>query len=169
VALYVSGLVLLSLDWLANVQRLLSVVKMATVLEEYTTVSFWVKWLNTNDIHKEIIPVYGGKCLSCKGIHKCVANVSLMTKRLKRRCGCGWEYSQKTVWVFDTLVKRRDKCTNVGGVYMSRNKCLFPRFEYLMFYVLYPFENLFTDSPSYIYTHICVYTHAFLPYCPIYI
>jgi hypothetical protein len=52
-----------------NVQRLVSVVKMATVLEEYTTeeqhfpVRFlWAKGLNAKDIHKEMFPVYGGKC-----------------------------------------------------------------------------------------------------------
>jgi hypothetical protein len=55
----------------AYVQRLDSVVKMLTVLEEYTTqkqhsaVHFlWAKRLNIKDIHKEMFPVYGGKCLS---------------------------------------------------------------------------------------------------------
>jgi hypothetical protein len=37
---------------------------------------------------------------------------------------------------FDTLVKRWEKCINVGGN-MSRNEC-FPRFEYHMSYVTYP-------------------------------
>jgi hypothetical protein len=43
---------------------------MTTVLEEYTTeeqrsvVRFlWVKGLNAKDIHKEMFPVYGAKCL----------------------------------------------------------------------------------------------------------
>jgi hypothetical protein len=73
-----------------------SVVKMATAREEYTTeelcsvvLFFWAKRLNANDIKKEMFPVYGGKCLSRKGDHNSVANVSLMTKRLKRRCGSG--------------------------------------------------------------------------------
>jgi hypothetical protein len=55
----------------AHVQRLVSVVKMATVLEECSTegqrsiVRFlWKKWLYVKDIHKEMFPVYGGKCLS---------------------------------------------------------------------------------------------------------
>jgi hypothetical protein len=75
----------------AHVQSLVSVVKMATVLEEYTTedqrsiVRFlWTKGLNAKDIHKEMFPVYGGKCLSRKAVHNLVTNVSLMTKRLKR-------------------------------------------------------------------------------------
>jgi hypothetical protein len=48
---------------------------MATVLEECTieeqrsVVRFlWAKGLNTKDIHTEISPVYGGKCLSRKAV-----------------------------------------------------------------------------------------------------
>jgi hypothetical protein len=64
---------------------------MATVLEGFTTeeqlsvVRFLcAKGLNAKDIHKEIFPVYGGKCLSRKAVQNWVANVSLM-KRLKQR------------------------------------------------------------------------------------
>jgi hypothetical protein len=64
---------------------------MATVLEKCITreqrsvVRFvWAKGLNAKDIHKEMFPVYGGKCLSRKAVHNWVANVSLMTKRFKR-------------------------------------------------------------------------------------
>jgi hypothetical protein len=67
---------------------------MATMLEEYTTEeqrsimrSLWVKGINANYIHKEIFPVYSGKCLSLKAVHNREANVLLMTKRLKRKCG----------------------------------------------------------------------------------
>jgi hypothetical protein len=69
---------------------------MATVLEDCTTeeqrsvVRFlWAKGLNAKDILKAVFPVYGGKCLSRKAVHNWVTNVSLMTKRLKRRCGSG--------------------------------------------------------------------------------
>jgi hypothetical protein len=41
------------------------------------------------DIHKEMFPFYAGKRLSPEAVHNWVANVSLMTKRLKRRCGSG--------------------------------------------------------------------------------
>jgi hypothetical protein len=58
------------------VQRLVSVVKMATVFEVYITeeqssiVRFlWAKGLNTKDIHKKIFPVYGGKGLSSTEVH----------------------------------------------------------------------------------------------------
>jgi hypothetical protein len=57
-----------------HVQRLVSVIKMATVLEEYTTkehrsvllCDFVGKGLNTKDIYKKVFPVYGRKCLSRK-------------------------------------------------------------------------------------------------------
>jgi hypothetical protein len=77
----------------AHVQRLVLVVKMAIVLEEYTTeeqrsvVRFVGKRTQCKNIHKEMFPVYGGKCLSRKAVHSWVARVSLMTKRLKHRRG----------------------------------------------------------------------------------
>jgi hypothetical protein len=49
----------------------------------------WEKGLNAKDIHKEMFSVYGGKCLSRKAVHNWVANLSLMTKVLKRRCRSG--------------------------------------------------------------------------------
>jgi hypothetical protein len=70
---------------------------MTTMLEECITeellsvVRFflWAKGLNAKDIHKELFSVYGGKYLSPKAVHSWVTDVSLMTKRLKRRCGSG--------------------------------------------------------------------------------
>jgi hypothetical protein len=49
-------------------------------------VFLWARLLNAKDIHKEMFPVYGAKCLSRKSVHDCVGNVSLLTKSLKRRC-----------------------------------------------------------------------------------
>jgi hypothetical protein len=61
---------------------------MVTVIEEYNTeeqhfvVRFmWAKGLNAKDINKEMFPVYGGKCLSCKVIHHWVKKFS--QRRLK--------------------------------------------------------------------------------------
>jgi hypothetical protein len=36
----------------------------------------WAKGLNAQDIHKEMFPVYGGKCLSRKAVHNCVQKFS---------------------------------------------------------------------------------------------
>jgi hypothetical protein len=80
----------------AHVKLLVSVIKMATVLEFVLPKSsvllcifVWANGLTAKDVYKEMFPVYGGKCLSRKAAHSWVANVSLMTKRLKRRCGSG--------------------------------------------------------------------------------
>jgi hypothetical protein len=52
---------------------------MATVLEGCTAEEqlsvlrfLWVKGLSANDIHKEMFPVYGGKCLSRIAVRKWV-------------------------------------------------------------------------------------------------
>jgi hypothetical protein len=39
-------------------------------------VFLWAKYLNAKDIHKEMFPVYGGMCLSCKAVHKWVEKFS---------------------------------------------------------------------------------------------
>jgi hypothetical protein len=77
----------------AHVQRLVSAVEMATVLEVCITEEqrsllrlLCAEGLNAKDIHKEMFPVYGEKCLSRKALYNRVAKVSLMTKRLKQRC-----------------------------------------------------------------------------------
>jgi hypothetical protein len=56
---------------------------MATVLDVCTTeeqrsvVRFlWAKGPNTNNIHKEMFPVYGRKCLSRKAVHNWVKKFS---------------------------------------------------------------------------------------------
>jgi hypothetical protein len=46
----------------------------------------------------KMFPVHGGNCLSRKAVYNWVENVSLMTKRLKRRCRSSWDnwYSDGT-------------------------------------------------------------------------
>jgi hypothetical protein len=96
---------------------------MSTVLEEYireeqrSLVPFlWEEGLNTKDIHKAMFPVYDGKCLSHKAVQNRVADISLMTKRLKRRCESGRDKQTD----FNTLVKRWDKCISVCGGYVEK-------------------------------------------------
>jgi hypothetical protein len=68
----------------AHVQRLVSVVKMEIVNEEYYTEEqhpvvrsfLWEKGLNAKDINKEMLPVDGGKCLSRKAVHNWIENFS---------------------------------------------------------------------------------------------
>jgi hypothetical protein len=60
-----------------HVQRLVSVIKIATTEEQCPLVHFlWAEGLNAEDIHKEIIPVYVGKCLLRKGLHNWVEKFS---------------------------------------------------------------------------------------------
>jgi hypothetical protein len=66
-----------------HVHRLVSVVKMATVLEDCTNeehcsvVRFLrAKRLNAKVVHKEMLLVYCGKCLSRKAVHNWVEKFS---------------------------------------------------------------------------------------------
>jgi hypothetical protein len=67
----------------AHVQRLVSVVKIATVLE-YTTeeqrsgvLVLWTEGLGAMDIHEEMFHVHGERYLSRKAVHNWVSNVFL--------------------------------------------------------------------------------------------
>jgi hypothetical protein len=106
----------------------------------------WTKGLNVKDVHKEMFPVYGGKCLSCKVVHICVTDVSLMTKRLNRRCGSGWDISQNTAF------RRTGKA--MGQVCqcwwrISREINVFFSGSNITCFTFY-IRDLFTDSTSYI-------------------
>jgi hypothetical protein len=139
-----------------HVQKFVSIVKMATMLEEYTTeeeqssvVYFvWAKGLNTKDIHKEMFPVYGGKCLSCKAVHK------LIEKRGKRFADDEEVETGVRKWLrqlsedfyavsFDALVKRWDKCISVGGGYVE-NFFFQVRLSHVLRFI--SICDLFTDS-----------------------
>jgi hypothetical protein len=74
-------------------------------------VFLWAKGLNAKDIHKEMFPVYGGKCLSREAVHSCVE------KRDKRFAEDEEVETEMRKWVrqqskdfcaagFDALVKR---------------------------------------------------------------
>jgi transposase len=67
----------------AHAQRLVSIVKMVIMLEEYSTeeqhsvVCFLLaEGLNAKHIHKEMFPVYSGKYLLCKAVHNWVEKFS---------------------------------------------------------------------------------------------
>jgi hypothetical protein len=104
-----------------HVQKLVSVVKMATVLQEYTSeerssaVCFlWAKGLNAKDIHKEICPVYGGKCFSCKVVHSLVEKFSQGRSKVADDVRPGAEVAETTVCGF----RRTGKA--MGQVYLIR-------------------------------------------------
>jgi hypothetical protein len=109
------------------------------------------KGLSAKNIHKEMFPVYGGKCLSRKAVHSSVEkrgehfadNEEIETEVRK------WLRQQSNDFYaagFDALVKRWAKCINVGGGYVE--KYFFFRFEYhTFFYVLYPFVTYLLTLP----------------------
>jgi hypothetical protein len=83
---------------------------------------FWAKGLNTKDIHKEMFPVYGGGCrikrftTGSKNFFKDVRKSQIMPDQV-------WKFlrQQSKDYLaagFDALVKRWDKCINVGGGYV---------------------------------------------------
>jgi hypothetical protein len=89
--------------------------------EQCSVVRFlWVKELNAEDAYNEIIPVYGGKCLSREAVHNWVE------KSGKRFADDEDVETEVREWLrqqsedlyaasFDALVKRWDKCVNGGG------------------------------------------------------
>jgi hypothetical protein len=131
---------------------------MPTVLEVYTTrqqryVVFilWAKGLNAKDIQKEMFPVNGVKCLSRKAVHHWVEKFSQGRSKVADEARSGAE-------VAETTVKRllccgfRSTGKAMGQVYqcwwmICRERNGFSRFEYHMFYVLYPFVTYLLTLP----------------------
>jgi hypothetical protein len=110
-------------------------------------VFLWAIELNAKDINKEMFPVYGWECLSRKAVHNWVTNVSMMTKRLKRRCGSGWDNSQILLCCEFRLTGKA-----TGQVYqcwwrICREIKVLSRLEYHMLYVLYPFVTYLLTPP----------------------
>jgi hypothetical protein len=104
----------------AHVQRLFSVVIMATVFvdciseEQRSVVRFLLaKGLIALDMHKEIFPVYCGKCLSRKAVHSWVEKFSQGHSKITDDAGPSME-------VAETTVKRHTHTHTHIYVYMLR-------------------------------------------------
>jgi hypothetical protein len=111
----------------------------------------WKKGLKAKDIHKEMFPVYGGKCLSRKAVHSWVEKFSHGRSKVA-------DDARPRAEVAETTVNRHLCCEFrrtgkvVGQVYQCwRRICreihVFARFEYHMFYVLYPFVTYLLTLP----------------------
>jgi hypothetical protein len=75
------------------------------------------------DIHKEMFPVYCGKCLSRKAVHNWVKKFSQGRSKVADDGRPGAEVAEAKVRKtagFDALVKRWDKCISVGGGYVEK-------------------------------------------------
>jgi hypothetical protein len=88
---------------------------MMTVLEECTTEEqcsilryLWAKGLNVKDIHKEMFPVYEGKCLSRKAVHNWVTKFFQGRLKVARQGAKVADGRVQHFYIagFDALVKR---------------------------------------------------------------
>jgi hypothetical protein len=80
---------------------------------------------NAEDIHKEMFPIYGENCLLRKAVYnwsrnslKDVRKSQMMPNQVQK-----WLRQQSKDFYaasFDALVKRWDKCINVGGEYVEK-------------------------------------------------
>jgi hypothetical protein len=108
---------------------------MATVLEECATedqrsaVHFlWPKGLSAKDIHGEVFPVNSGKCLSRKALHNWAKKFPQRRSKVADDARSGrpiwnWLRQQSKAFFaagFEALIKRWDKCINVGGEYVEK-------------------------------------------------
>jgi hypothetical protein len=85
----------------------------------------WAKELNTKDIHKEMFTVYGGMCLSRVALHNWVEKHGKRfadDEEVETEVRNWLRQQAKDFYVsgFDALVKRRDKCINVGGGHVKK-------------------------------------------------
>jgi hypothetical protein len=85
----------------------------------------WAKGLNAKDSREEIFPVYDGRSLSRKAVHNGVEKFS------QGRSKVADDETEMRNWLrqqsndfyaegFDTMVKRWDKCINVGEGYVEK-------------------------------------------------
>jgi hypothetical protein len=89
----------------------------------------WAKGLNAKDIHKAVFPVYGGKGSSRKAVHNWVEKFSQGCSKVADDETEVWKWLRQQPKYFyaaglGAIIKRRDKCKNVGRGYVE-NKCFF--------------------------------------------
>jgi hypothetical protein len=134
------------------------------VLEEYTTTEqnsvacfLWAKGLNAKDIHEEMFPVYGGKCLLHKPVQDWVAKFSQGQSKVTDDAQPGrpvenaTEATVQRVEEFGVLMQWQRDGASVSMLVenMSRNKCFFQvQISHILCFI--SICDLFTDSPSYL-------------------
>jgi hypothetical protein len=103
------------------------------------------------DVHKGMFPVYRGKCLSRKAVHNWVEKFSQGRSEVVDDARPGAEVPETTVKRLLCCGFRRTGKA-MGQVYqcwwrICREIIVFSRFEYHMFYVLYPFVTYLLTLP----------------------
>jgi hypothetical protein len=135
---------------------------LATLFEAYATKEqrsvlrfffffWWAEGLGAKDMNKEMFPLYGGKCLSRKAVNNWVQKFCQGRSKVADNARSGAKVVETTVKrLLCCGFRRADKA--VGQVYqcwwwMCRAINVFPKFEYHMFYVLYPFVTYLLTVP----------------------
>jgi hypothetical protein len=87
----------------------------------------WAKELSAEDIHKEMFPVYYGKCLLCEVVRNCVEKFSQghtkVADEAQPGCPVEWLRQQPKLFFaagFSSLVKCWNKYINVGGGHIEK-------------------------------------------------
>jgi hypothetical protein len=82
----------------------------------------WAKGLNVKDIHKEMFLVYCRKYLSRKAVHNWAEKRFSDDEEVETEVRKWLRQQSKDFYAagFDELVKRWDKCVNVGGGYVEK-------------------------------------------------
>jgi hypothetical protein len=110
----------------------------------------WAKGPNVKDIHKETLPVYGGKSLPRKAVHSWFQKFSQGRSKITVDVRPGRRSLRRKDFYaagFDELIKRWEKCIGVGGGYVGE-KCFFQvRISHILRFV--SVCDLFTDYPTY--------------------
>jgi hypothetical protein len=137
----------------SHVQTLVLVVKMVTCCRSVLPKSIvlfyvfflWEKRLNAKDINKGCFLFMVG---SVRRVHSWVANISLMTKSLKRRFRNSYQSKDLSSAGFDTLVKGWES-VSMSVEDMSSNIYIFFHFRISHVLRLVSICDLFTDCASY--------------------
>ena len=98
-----------------------------TTIEQRGAVRFlWAKGMAAKDIHKEMLPMYGERCLSRQAVHNWVHKFSVgrtiigdehrVGRPVKEQCANGSDSNHKN---FKPQVPR-DKCLNLYGDYFEK-------------------------------------------------
>jgi transposase len=137
---------------------MISVVKRATVLEEFSTeeqrsivISLWVKGLNAKDIYKEIFPVCSGKCLSRKAVRSWVEKFPQGCSKVADDARPGAEVAEKNSQK-TSMLRVCTHCKTMGHMYQGCWKIcreinvFFFQVRIPHVYVLYPFVTYLLTS-----------------------
>jgi hypothetical protein len=113
----------------------------------------WPNALNAQDIHKKMFRFYSVKCVSRKAAHNRFDKLSQGRSKFTdddRPCRRWLRQQSKDVYAagFEALIKRWDKCINVGEGYVEKLMFFYCRISYVLRFI--HICDLLTGSFSYL-------------------